>query len=60
MPFTAQLVEAIEVASYPQLSELSHEVWKAHASGVLTDTEAQAAAERIHARRARGGRGGSK
>jgi hypothetical protein len=51
MSFTATLVAAIEAARYPQLHELSRQVWVAWSAGTLTDTEAQEAAERIQERR---------
>jgi hypothetical protein len=51
MSFTATFVAAIEAANYPQLNELSRQVWVAWSAGTLTDAEAQEAAERIQQRR---------
>jgi hypothetical protein len=59
--FAQQIAGAISHAHSPQqLETLARDIWRAHASGALTDDEAQAAAESIHARRAGGypGQGG--
>jgi hypothetical protein len=52
--FTDQLTRAIAAARTPQLDHLSEELWKAYAAGVLSDDDAQAAAEAIHERKLAG------
>jgi hypothetical protein len=53
--FAQQLAGAISHASSPQqLETLARDIWRAHASGALTDEEAQAAAESIQRRRGQG------
>lgn len=54
MSFAQQLAVAVKEARYPQLSELSRQVWQAWSTGTLTDTEAQDAAEAIALRRSGG------
>jgi hypothetical protein len=49
--FTDEVTRAIAAARTPALDHLSREVWKAYASGALSDDDAQAAAEAIEARR---------
>jgi hypothetical protein len=51
MPFTAQLVATIAAAEYPQLNDLSRDVWRALAAGVISDDEAHAASLVIEERR---------
>jgi hypothetical protein len=51
MSFTAQLVAAIEAARYPQLHELSRDVWRALAAGVISDDQAHTASLVIEERR---------
>jgi hypothetical protein len=49
--FVEHLTRAIAAARTPQLDHLSEELWKAYAAGVLSDDDAQAAAEAIHERK---------
>lgn len=49
--FADNLARAIATAPTNHLDELARAVWQAHASGVLDDTTAQDAAERLHARK---------
>jgi hypothetical protein len=51
MAFTDQLAASIAEAGYPQLHDLSREVWRALVAGHITEKQAQAAAEAIEARR---------
>ena len=54
--FAQQLAGAISHASSPQeLDQLARDIWRAHGSGVLTDDEAQAAAESVHAKKTTAG-----
>jgi hypothetical protein len=50
--FADNLARAIEAAPTNQLDHLARLVWQGHGSGVLDDNTAQAAAERIYARKA--------
>jgi hypothetical protein len=54
MSLANQVALAVERASYPQLSNLSRAVWSAWSAGTLSDADAQAAAEALHARRSGG------
>jgi hypothetical protein len=47
-----QLAEAIAAAPLSNLDDLSRDVWRAMAAGMLTDNDAEHLAEVIHARRA--------
>ena len=50
--FAQQLAGAISHARSPhELDQLARDIWRAHASGILSDDEAQAAAESIHAKK---------
>ena len=50
--FAQQLAGAISHARLPQeLDQLARDIWRAHASGILSDDEAQAAAESVHAKK---------
>jgi hypothetical protein len=46
-----QFATIISTAPIRTLDDLSRDVWKAHAGGLLSDTEAQELAESIHGRR---------
>lgn len=48
--FADELHRAVATATGPQLDQLAREIWRAHASGVLNDDQAQAAAEAVNAR----------
>jgi hypothetical protein len=53
--FAQQLAGAISHAHSPQqLDQLARDLWRAHASGALSDDEAQAAAESLQRRRGQG------
>jgi hypothetical protein len=53
--FAQQLAGAISHARSPQqCDQLARDIWRAHASGILSDDEAQAAAESIHAKKQAG------
>jgi hypothetical protein len=51
MSLATQIAGAIELAQFHQLNDLSCDLWKAYGAGHLDDTEAQALAEQIEARR---------
>src|SRR5438128_1643398 len=54
MSFAESLSLAVEAALYPQLSNLSRQLWQAWASGALSDDDAQRLAAVLHARRSGG------
>lgn len=49
--FAAEVIRAIEKGPISQLDNVLRKLWQAHAAGVLSDAEAQQAAELAHARR---------
>jgi hypothetical protein len=51
MSLATQIAGAIELAQFHQLTDLSRDVWKAHAAGHLDDDQAQELAEAIEAKR---------
>ncbi len=48
--FADEIARAIDTALVTDLDKISREIWRAHASGVLNDNQAQAAAEAVRAR----------
>lgn len=51
MPLATQFTCAIECAQFHELTDLSRDLWKAHAAGYLDDDTAQELAERIETRK---------
>jgi hypothetical protein len=50
--FIDQVTAAVAVAGYHQLDGIARAIWAAHGAGVMSDADAQACAEAVHARQA--------